>query len=319
MSDEGLGEPSERDAGGPPAGGPPLTRPAPPAAPGAAPATASPTGSPSGPGGGWDPYAGARAAPGGGYAGGGYAGGGYAGGGYGPPGAGYGPAPYGAYPGWGAPVRKTNGMAIASLVVGLGSLAVCPVFAVVGIVLGIIARRRIRDRGDEGAGLALAGLIISSVITGLGVLVMFAYAAFFSAIIAGGGLNSTGSSPRPGTRPIPVPAPVTSTTERLNPPGTVTIPRPTVAPSGVIPLAACPRVTLALRNLTLPVDADQSILSDAARTLHADLPPEYGEDVDTLLTDAISRMGRENTGNPSPEVTAATNRIAAVLTAACPN
>lgn len=79
----------------------------------------------------------------------------------GPPGYGY-PGPGYAYP---APA-PTNGMAIASLVCSLSGLAVC-VSAPVGAVLGHVARRQIRQRGEQGDGMALAGIIVGWVITGL--------------------------------------------------------------------------------------------------------------------------------------------------------
>lgn len=80
-----------------------------------------------------------------------------------PPGYGY-PPPY-AYP----PPAPTNGMAIASLVCSLAGLAV-GISAPVGAILGHVARRQIRERGEQGDGMALAGIIVGWVITGLLVL-----------------------------------------------------------------------------------------------------------------------------------------------------
>lgn len=54
-------------------------------------------------------------------------------------------------------------MAILSLVFAF-------VFAPVGIVLGHIAKRQLRTSGEQGDGLATAGLIISYIFTGLAVL-----------------------------------------------------------------------------------------------------------------------------------------------------
>jgi Domain of unknown function (DUF4190) len=64
--------------------------------------------------------------------------------------------PYGQYPGQGYPQPSggTNGLAIASLVLAFFcSLA--------GLVCGIIALNQIRDRNQEGRGIAIAGIIIS--------------------------------------------------------------------------------------------------------------------------------------------------------------
>ncbi|SBT51024.1 DUF4190 domain-containing protein [Micromonospora auratinigra] len=77
------------------------------------------------------------------------------------------------HPGAGAApaVRGTNVMAILSLVFAF-------IFSPAGIVLGHIAKKQIRQTGEQGNGLATAGLILSYVFTVLGViwflLVLFA-------------------------------------------------------------------------------------------------------------------------------------------------
>ncbi|WP_328389987.1 DUF4190 domain-containing protein [Nocardia sp. NBC_00416] len=74
---------------------------------------------------------------------------------YGAAGAGYqaGYQPYG-YPA----NRGTNGLAIASLVTSLAGFATCGLTSIVGIILGVIALNQIRDSGQEGRGMALAGI-----------------------------------------------------------------------------------------------------------------------------------------------------------------
>ncbi len=95
-----------------------------------------------------------------------------------PPGAGT--FPYGAPPGYPpnyppggqyAPVRGTNGLAVASLV--CSCVGIIPGIGLLGVILGItfgfIARAQIRRTGgtQDGAGLALAGIIIGFVITAI--------------------------------------------------------------------------------------------------------------------------------------------------------
>jgi hypothetical protein len=65
---------------------------------------------------------------------------------------GYAPPAYPA-PAYGAP---TNTMAILALVFGF-------VFGPAGVVLGIMARKQIRTTGEQGDGLALAGIIVGAV------------------------------------------------------------------------------------------------------------------------------------------------------------
>jgi hypothetical protein len=87
---------------------------------------------------------------------------------YGPPPPGYGyPPPYPVYgpPTNAAYLPPTNPMAIAALVCAL-------TIAPVGLGLGIAARKQIRRTGEQGDGLALAGIIIGGIVTGIWVLLI---------------------------------------------------------------------------------------------------------------------------------------------------
>lgn len=74
------------------------------------------------------------------------------------------PAPPAVAPIVGGP--RTNGLAIASLACSVGSLLVCGISAVAGVVLGHLARRQIRRSGgtQTGDGMAIAGLVIGYLI-----------------------------------------------------------------------------------------------------------------------------------------------------------
>ena len=54
------------------------------------------------------------------------------------------------------------------------------VFAPAGLVLGIVARKQIRRTGEDGDGLALAGIIVGGISTALFVFVLFGLIAAFS-------------------------------------------------------------------------------------------------------------------------------------------
>jgi uncharacterized Tic20 family protein len=58
------------------------------------------------------------------------------------------------------PYRQTNVMAMLSMIFAF-------VFPPLGIIFGVLARRQIRVTGEDGGGLALAGLITSLVFTAL--------------------------------------------------------------------------------------------------------------------------------------------------------
>lgn len=77
---------------------------------------------------------------------------------------------------------RTNSYAIASLACGLGQAVLGPLPTIPAIVLGHIGRRQIRQTGETGDGLALAGLILGwcgAILTVLAIVaVLFVVAAF---------------------------------------------------------------------------------------------------------------------------------------------
>jgi hypothetical protein len=94
---------------------------------------------------------------------------------YPPPGPGphhpYGPwqpGPWAPYP----PVRSTNGFAIAALICGLVGLVSYGLGGVLGIVFGIVGLRQIRQDGQAGRGLAIAGIVVGAVTLALGMAVV---------------------------------------------------------------------------------------------------------------------------------------------------
>jgi hypothetical protein len=78
------------------------------------------------------------------------------GGPYGPPPFGQ-PAGYG--PGWNQP-RGTNSLAIAALWCGIGQIVAWVLTGIPAIILGYLALGQIRRTGEDGRGLAIAGIIL---------------------------------------------------------------------------------------------------------------------------------------------------------------
>jgi Domain of unknown function (DUF1707)/Domain of unknown function (DUF4190) len=77
------------------------------------------------------------------------------------------------------PVAGTNGLAIASLACGLAQFVFGPLATIPAIVFGHVARSQIKRTGEQGAGLALAGLALGWVAVILGiVLIVVSLAAF---------------------------------------------------------------------------------------------------------------------------------------------
>jgi len=69
-------------------------------------------------------------------------------------------------------VAKINGLAIASLACGLAQFVFGPLTAIPAIVFGHMARHQIKRTGEQGAGLALTGLILGWATVILGIILI---------------------------------------------------------------------------------------------------------------------------------------------------
>lgn len=89
----------------------------------------------------------------------------------------------------GTPATKTNPLAITALVCGVAQVFFWFFAGIPAIVCGHIARRQIRRTGEQGAGMALAGLILGYV--GLALTVLFVIGMVI--LVAMLGTNSGGA------------------------------------------------------------------------------------------------------------------------------
>ena len=94
--------------------------------------------------------------------------------------------PYGYQYGY-APAPQTNSLAIAALVLSLVGVASC-ITAPIGAILGHVASKQIRERGEGGAGMAKAAIIVGWILTGLLLLLV----AFYIIVIVFAVSNSSG-------------------------------------------------------------------------------------------------------------------------------
>jgi hypothetical protein len=85
--------------------------------------------------------------------------------------------------------QRTNGVAVAALVCGIGQLVAFWPATILAIVLGHKARRDIRRTGEQGDGLALAGMALGYIGLGLSLLVVL--------ILVGGAVGSSQPAPPP--------------------------------------------------------------------------------------------------------------------------
>ena len=97
------------------------------------------------------------------------------------------PAPaasaYGSPAHWATPARQ-NVLAWVSFGLAFAGLMFGPLSSIAAIVCGHLARRQVRERGEQGDGAALTGLIVGYVVTGLWVVGFVLYVLFIVAIFA---------------------------------------------------------------------------------------------------------------------------------------
>jgi DUF1707 SHOCT-like domain/Domain of unknown function (DUF4190) len=100
----------------------------------------------------------------------------------------------GADPALVTPPRRTNGYAMASFACGVGQFMVGPLATIPAIVFGHLARSQIRRTGEQGAGLALVGLVLGWGAVILGVIALLAGLAFLA----------RAGAPGPAQMPMPM-------------------------------------------------------------------------------------------------------------------
>ncbi|MGE7467634.1 DUF4190 domain-containing protein [Brevundimonas sp. NPDC003935] len=101
---------------------------------------------------------------------------------------GYGQQGYGMPP---QQPRSTNGMAVASLVLGIIGLIFCGITSIPGVILGHIALNRIKKTGEEGSGMAVGGLVTSYITVVIWVLCWLIFGGFILSMI---GLSAAATS-----------------------------------------------------------------------------------------------------------------------------
>lgn len=79
-----------------------------------------------------------------------------------------------------------TGFILGILSVTLGCLCFPPLFGVPGLVFSMIGRKQAIERNEEGQGLAVTGIILSTISTGLVVLGIIFYIALIIAGLATG-------------------------------------------------------------------------------------------------------------------------------------
>ena len=96
---------------------------------------------------------------------------------------------------------RTNSLAIASLVFGIGSWLVCPfVGGVLAVIFGHVARGQIRRTGEAGGGFAMAGLILGYIHLAIAIIAAIVWLVLVAGLFAALGTSVTAS---PTASPLP--------------------------------------------------------------------------------------------------------------------
>ncbi|GAA1290239.1 hypothetical protein Psi02_15810 [Planotetraspora silvatica] len=95
------------------------------------------------------------------------------------------------------PPRRNNGLAIASLILGLTGFITCGFTSILAVVFGHVALGQIRRDRTDGHGMALTGVVLGWILTGLWILYwILAFAGIVTGI--GGVGSSTAAQPTAG-------------------------------------------------------------------------------------------------------------------------
>ncbi len=90
------------------------------------------------------------------------------------------------------PERKTNGLAVASLVLGLTGFVTCGFTSILAVVFGHVALSQIRRDHTDGRGMAIGGLVLGWILTGLWIIY---WILVFAGVVAGvGGIGADTAS-----------------------------------------------------------------------------------------------------------------------------
>jgi Domain of unknown function (DUF4190)/Domain of unknown function (DUF1707) len=86
------------------------------------------------------------------------------------------------------PAQKTNSLAITSMICGIAQFMFGPLATIPAVVCGHMARHQIRRTGEQGAGMALAGLILGWIGVAFTVLVVIGAVLLVVAASRGSGV-----------------------------------------------------------------------------------------------------------------------------------
>ncbi|WP_395111411.1 DUF4190 domain-containing protein [Actinomadura sp. SCN-SB] len=84
---------------------------------------------------------------------------------------------------YGAAPPPNNGMATASMVLGIIGIVFCGFTSILAIIFGHVAQSQIKRTGEGGAGMATAGLVMGYIVTAIWVVIWIFYLGLWAAIV----------------------------------------------------------------------------------------------------------------------------------------
>ncbi|MCP2340523.1 DUF4190 domain-containing protein [Actinomadura rupiterrae] len=87
--------------------------------------------------------------------------------------------------------QSTNGMATASMVLGLVGIFFCGFTSVLAIIFGHVAHGQIKRTGEGGSGMATAGLVLGYIVAVGWIIFWIFYIGLWAAIVGSSGTSTT--------------------------------------------------------------------------------------------------------------------------------
>jgi hypothetical protein len=86
--------------------------------------------------------------------------------------------------------RRLNNAALAAMIVSLASFVTCPLIGLVGAYLGFRAKKEIQQTGEDGDGMATAGIVVGFISTAVATVTLLVVAMVFAFAAGAASVNN---------------------------------------------------------------------------------------------------------------------------------
>ena len=91
---------------------------------------------------------------------------------------------------WPREARRLNNAALAAMIVSLASFVTCPLIGLVGAYLGFRAKKEIQQTGEDGDGMATAGIVVGFISTAVATVTLLVVAMVFAFAAGAASVNN---------------------------------------------------------------------------------------------------------------------------------